>query len=60
VADRVLGGDAAAVGIDQPDVVLADAGEAVRLEHADDPERQDTGDHERGGAHQQRARAPPR
>ena len=43
-ADRVLGGDAAAVRIDQPDCVLVDAGEAVGLEHADDPERRDAGE----------------
>ena len=49
----------AAVGIDQPDMVLVDASEAVGLEYADDPEGQDTGDHERRRAHQQRPRPAP-
>ena len=48
VPDRVLGRDPAAVPLDEPDRVLVDGVESVRLEHADGAER-GPGEQQRGG-----------
>ena len=59
-ADGVLGADAPTVGIDDPDVVLVDTGQAVRLHEADHAERRDAREEDRGGAGEDGARSPAR
>ena len=59
-ADEVLRRDAAAVRVDQPDVVLVDARKPVGLEHAADAEGGRAGEQQNGRGRDQDARAPVR
>jgi hypothetical protein len=57
VSDGVLGGDPAAVGVDQPDLVLVDPRQAVRPRHAADAERHDARKQQQRGDREQWHRA---